>query len=102
MDKAEAKQLIEEIVKHFVDKGMLVEGGWQVLRMIKFHGPEVTPSQEKKYRLCYLSGAQHVFSSILGMLEGGTEPTGTDEARMEMIYEELKKAQLELVAWDVA
>lgn len=101
MDAADKKKLIDEITRQFADKGMLLEAGWAIMRHLKL--PEGTPqSQVKTARLYYMAGAQHLFASILGMLDAGAEPTAADERKMELIYEELKKVRAELEAWDVA
>ncbi len=40
-------------------------------------------------RLAYFFGAQHLFSSIMGVLDEGTEPTEDDLRRLDLINTEL-------------
>ncbi len=40
-------------------------------------------------RTAFFAGAQHLFGSIMGMMEADEEPTVTDLARMDNIEKEL-------------
>jgi hypothetical protein len=45
-----------------------------------------------------MAGAQHLFASIMGILDPGREPTARDMARMSMIANELDAFTQEMKA----
>lgn len=78
---------IDAITKKLADDGQLIEAGWVAMKhAVLRDAPEI---QVREMRKAYLSGAQHVFASILSFLEEGDEPTPNDLRRMEMISVEL-------------
>jgi hypothetical protein len=86
MTKAE----INEICRKLVDQGKLIEAGFEGLRLLSI--PANAPAmQVREMRLAFFAGAQHVFASILGILEPGSEPTENDLTRMVLINAELNQ-----------
>lgn len=84
----EARKIALELTMRLVDEGKIIEGGWlgyQTLTMNPL-APEI---QKKECRLAFFAGAQHLFSSIMVMLDVGKEPTDKDMARISMIQSEL-------------
>jgi hypothetical protein len=75
--------------KAAADKGLLIEAGWLGLKAVWLH-PETPPSQEAELRQAFFAGAQHLYGSIMGMLDPGEEPTDADLTRMENIDRELE------------
>jgi hypothetical protein len=47
-------------------------------------------------RMAFMAGAQHLFSSIMTILEDGVEETVPDMRRMELIHNELETFAAEL------
>ena len=90
----EQKQQIEEITKKWADRGFIMEGGWQAFVMTSLQG--APPNQVREMRKAYYLGAQHLFASIISILEPGTEPTDKDMKRMELILAELKRFEEEM------
>lgn len=79
-----------KLSRDLVDDGLLIEAGWQALRAVAM--PANTPKDQiAEMRNAFFAGAQHVFSSIMSMLEEGAEPTENDLARMTQINDELDR-----------
>jgi hypothetical protein len=80
--------IAEEIAKRMSDEGKLIEAGWVSLRMLAI--PDDAPQvQVDEMRMAFMAGAQHLFHSIIGILDPGEEPTDRDLKRMELINAEL-------------
>ncbi len=86
MDK---RMLVETITKKLVDEGKLVEAGWASLRVLTLP-PDTPADQLREMRMAFFAGAQHLFGSIMGMMDDGEEPTAADMSRMDMIHKELQ------------
>jgi hypothetical protein len=85
-----AEQRIHDaLLKKLADEGRIIEGGFQAMR-IAVIPPNAPQAQVDEMRLAYMAGAQHLFSSILGILDpSGGEPTERDMVRMTLISNEL-------------
>ena len=77
-----------ELSKQLTDRGKLIEAGWVGLRLaaIPVDAPQV---QLDEMRIAFFAGAQHLFASIVAMMDPGAEPTEADLARMDQIKDEL-------------
>lgn len=83
------KELIDEICKKLVDEGKLLEAGWRGYELAVL--PEgVSQIQVNETRVAFFAGAQHLFWSIMGILEPDAEPTEADMRRMSAINDELE------------
>lgn len=81
-------KLIDKILAEWADKGKIIEGGW--MAYVATSGLETAPElQRKEMRKAYMLGAQHLFASIMGILDPGSEPTEKDLKRMDLIHQEL-------------
>jgi hypothetical protein len=82
------KQLLEDLSRELVDKGLLIEAGWVAFRasVISESAPE---GQLREMRLAFFAGAQHLFGSVMTILDQDAEPTEDDLKRMESINTEL-------------
>lgn len=84
------KKLIDEICRKLTDEGRLIEGGWMSLRLLTI--PQDAPLvQLHEMRYSFFAGAQHLFASIMGILEPGAEPTEKDLQRLTTISNELER-----------
>jgi hypothetical protein len=70
------------------DKGQIIELGWLSLRRII--NPSAPPVQLTEMRTAFYAGAQHLFASIMTILDPEAEPTEKDLERMSMIEAELR------------
>lgn len=84
------KELVEQLARDLTDSGQLIEAGWVSLRLLcgLEHAP---PSQLEQMRDAFFAGAQHLFGSILSIMDADREPTEADLERMASINEELKR-----------
>lgn len=89
---------LERLTKKLADDGRLLEAGWVSLRLaaISLSAPAI---QLQEMRLAYMSGAQHLFASMMGMLDPGPDETPADMRRMELIQIELNDFTKELELW---
>jgi hypothetical protein len=88
---------LEQLSRELTDRGKLIEAGWIGFRHSVFAG-EVSPAHLDELRNVFFAGAQHLFSSIITILDlGDVEPTEADLHRMDLIEAELK-AFLEIFA----
>ncbi len=86
---SDGREVIDELTKRLVDEGKLIEAGWVVMRMMAL--PKDAPQiQIDGMREAFFAGAQHLFSSIVTMLDPEAEPTERDLRRMTLINSELE------------
>lgn len=80
---------LERLTKELVDKGQILEAGWVGLRLaaIPLNAP---PLQLEEMHKAYMAGAQHLWASIMTVLDPGSEPTDADMERMAAIDAELR------------
>jgi len=83
------KELADNLTRECIDRGQIIEGGWRALEILMLQG--VSDVQRTEMRKAYFFGAQHLWASIMGILEPGTEPTDLDLERMSKINAELEK-----------
>jgi hypothetical protein len=83
------RAFLERLSRELADQGKLIEAGWVALRAvaIPLNAP---PIQLEEMRMAFFAGAQHLFSSIMAILEPGAEPTDNDLARLDLIDKELR------------
>ena len=73
------RQLMEKITRDLVDQGLLIEAGWVGLRMMSV--PKDAPQiQVDEMRDSFFAGAQHLFGSIMSMMDPDAEPTACRHA----------------------
>lgn len=86
--KMDQNSALAELSRHLTDQGKLVEAGWIGMRIacMDLNAPEI---QVNEMRMAFMGGAQHVFSSIMTILDPGDEPTEADMKRMDLIANEL-------------
>lgn len=87
-DELALDALVNKIVAEWADKGQLIEGGWQ--GYVATSGLDsASELQRQEMHEAYFVGAQHLFASIMGIMDPDEEPTEKDMARMSLIAEEL-------------
>ena len=91
MNKAEMiEQAGSDLTKALTDKGKLIEAGF-VLFARYVVPKDAPPIQLSEMRLAFMAGAEHVFSSIMNILDPGEEPTDADVRRMDLIHAEIEE-----------
>jgi hypothetical protein len=82
------EQAATEITKELTDKGKLIEAGFAAFA--HFVIPKDAPAvQVSEMRLAFMAGADHLFSSIMSIMDPGEEPSDADLRRMDLIHKEL-------------
>jgi hypothetical protein len=79
---------LDRLTRELTDSGKLIEAGWVGLR-IACDLIDAPADQLREMRMAFFAGAQHLFGSILNVLEPGEEPTDKDLQRMDLIHTEL-------------
>lgn len=83
-------KIADAITGHYVDRGRLIEIGFAAMIQQAYPGWETMPKQQlDELRTAFFGGAQHLWGSIFGMLDPGSEPTEQDLRRMDLIAHEL-------------
>lgn len=89
------RQACDEIAKRLTDDGKLIEVGWATMRLLVLP-PDAPDVQISEMRKAFFMGAQHLYASIMGILEPGAEPTDKDLDRMQLIHNELEAFRMEV------
>lgn len=93
----ELNKILEQISKKLIDDGKLVDAGFSAFRqmVISAEAPEI---QISEMRMAFFAGAQHTMSSIMAVLDPGSEPTDDDLKVIESIMKELDVFSTNLLA----
>jgi hypothetical protein len=84
------REMMNKITRDLVDQGLIIEAGWIGLRMMSV--PKDAPQiQVDEMRNSFFAGAQHLWGSIMSMMDPDAEPTPADMKRMDLISKELDK-----------
>lgn len=91
MNKARLiEQVASDITKKLTDEGKLIEAGFAAFTHLVI--PKDAPAiQVREMQLAFMAGADHLFSSIMNILDPDEEPTEADLRRMDLIHTELTK-----------
>lgn len=82
------RKLVDEVTKRFIDEGKIIEAGFASLQLTAM-SPDAPPDQVREMRMSFFAGAQHLFGSIMSVLDEDAEPTERDLTRMGLIQAEL-------------
>jgi hypothetical protein len=80
---------LDRASNEFTAMGKLIEAGWIGLRLAAIP-LDTPPAQLDDMRIAFFSGAQHLFGSLMTILDPGEEPTDADLKRMDLIDAELR------------
>ncbi|MBR0879153.1 hypothetical protein ACVMGC_004816 [Bradyrhizobium barranii subsp. barranii] len=81
---------LERLGSKLADAGKLIEAGWIGYRLIVMH-PDAPLAQIEECKLAFFAGAQHLFGSLMSILDpGDVEPTAADLRKMDLIDKELR------------
>jgi hypothetical protein len=79
----------DAVAKEFTDKDLLIEAGFASLKVMALP-PDAPEIQVREMRMAFFAGAQHLFGSLMGILDPGEEPTDDDLKRLDLIDKELQ------------
>lgn len=83
------------LVKKLSDEGKVIEAGFVAMRAAIIPAT-ASEGQVSDMRIAYMGGAQHLFASIMTMLDPEADPTAEDLRRMSLIDAELRAFEGEL------
>lgn len=89
MSQTQTEALLEAWSKRLANEGRLIEAGWIGLRKMVVSN-DVPQAQIDGMRMAFMAGAQHLFSSIMVVMDPEEEPTDADMHRMDLIDQELR------------
>lgn len=83
------RKALDELAKKLADEGKLIEAGWVGCRIawVPRNAPE---EQVTEMRRAFMAGSQHLFATIMAVLDPEAEPTARDLDRMDKIHRELE------------
>jgi len=88
MTKHTPEDVATELTKALANKGLLIEAGFAAFA--HFVVPNATVKQIIELRYAFMCGADHLYSSIMNIMDPGSEPTDADLRRMELIDKEIR------------
>lgn len=87
--REEIERIATEVSKRLADEGKLIEAGWTGYRMLVLP-PDAPQIQIDECRTAFMAGAQHLFGSIMNILDPGEQETEADLRKMDLIDRELR------------
>lgn len=90
-----ARALAAEVCKQLADAGKLVEGGWESYKIVVL-APDLSAVEYDRHRTSYFAGAQHLFASIMSVMDDNDEPSDADMKKMSLISKELEDSARDL------
>lgn len=88
-DDPKIRAFANAVAQRLTDEGKLIEAGWVGYQHLVL-SPSAPQIQIDECRMAFFCGAQHLFGSIIGMLDPGADPTTADLQRMSQIDAELR------------
>jgi hypothetical protein len=83
------RELADSLAKRLTHEGKLIEAGWIGYNHLAL-SKDAPQIQRDECRMAFFAGAQHLFGSMLGILEEDRDPTPADLERMSQINAELE------------
>lgn len=82
--------VVDRATRALTDAGLIIEAGFEGFRRAALPD-DMSSAQLAAMRQTFFAGAQHLFASILTLLDPGEEPTDDDLRRMDAIQAELQQ-----------
>ena len=89
MNRDECRQVSSKLTERLVDEKNIIHGGWLGYRLHVLPD-DASEVQVSETRQAFFAGAQHLFASIMNVLDSEVEPTERDLRRMGFIHQELE------------
>jgi hypothetical protein len=84
------RAFLERVSRELANEGKLIEAGWVGYRLAVM-SPDAPAIQLEECKLAFFAGAQHLFSSLMTIMDPGVEETDADLKKMDLIDKELQK-----------
>jgi len=95
MARPDLDRIAARISEELTDRGVLVQGGWLTFNSVCLPA-DMSDNMRDICRIAFFAGSQHLWSSVMTILDPNTEPTARDMARMNSIHGELQQFAKEL------
>lgn len=95
--KAKYDRLLFMLTEELIDQGQLIAAGYAAYRS-QVMPKEAGPTQVRECGLAFMAGAQHLFGSMMTILDPGEGVTADDEKRMEAIFKEMDEWTKQMAA----
>lgn len=95
---SKAEQIVQfasDLTKELTERGMLIEAGFAVFAHYVIP-KDASSHQLRDMQLAYMAGAEHLYSSIMNVLDPGEEPTEDDLKRIDLIDREIDQWRIKL------
>lgn len=79
----------EKLTHKLADEGLLIKAGFVGYMAACFPDEQPSAIQSRELEQAFMAGSLHLWSSIMVMLDPGTEPTARDMRRMDLIANEI-------------
>jgi hypothetical protein len=88
------RALHDALLKQAANRDKVVDLGFQAFRSVML--PAASANETDAARVAYMNGAQHLFASIMSIMDADEEPTPADLGRMSLIADELEAFTAEM------
>lgn len=89
------RKIHDAVAKKLTDEGRLIEAGWQLMVFFTLP-PDAPPLQVSEMRKAFFMGAQHLYASMLAVMDEDSDPTEADMQRIGLIHTELEAFRMEV------
>lgn len=89
------RALHDAVLKRLADEGRLIEAGFVAMRAAIIP-VDASEGQISDMRIAYMAGAQHLYASMMSVMDSDREPTPRDLLRMAAIDTELRSFEGEI------
>ena len=89
MTDVDKHKIAAALTKKLADEGKLIEAGFAAMQVLALQG--AGEHQINDMRIAYMAGAEHLFRSIIVIMDEDAEPTAKDMHRMDLINDELEQ-----------
>jgi len=90
LSREQFHKLIVDVTRGIATEGKLIALGWYGFEKHLLPA-DVGDQQRRDMCIAFFAGADHLYSSIMSMLDPGTEETPGDMKRMAAIHDELEQ-----------
>jgi len=97
-DDEELRATLEALSVRLADEGKLIESGWVSLRATCM-AADAPAVQVREMQMAFMAGAQHLYASMMTVLDPGDEPSLADLKRLALVDAELRAFDAELRRW---
>jgi hypothetical protein len=91
IDMTTDQERIEILTKELISKGKLIHAGWLGYVAAVYRNHLTDGNQYDQLQQAFFAGAQHLFASIMNVLDPGDEITNEDLEKIAMIHNELEQ-----------